>query len=538
MSAVYALRDAIARAGDELLQNIVGVQTLGLLRTLDAKLNSPSGLRDLILSEYESRELLRDPLVRRSVIEALPREPAERLAIALNVPEHDPYSALAGLRFGRGSAQESRLFDFFGIEDIAEETPPLAPDLRTVEPSSALFVHQRQAVRDVQEFLQSDSPTVLLHMPTGSGKTRTAMHLIVDELNRREASTVLWLAFNDELCEQAAQEFERAWSAAGNRPVDLVRFWGDHNGPLDELRDGIAVLGLQKAYSLVRRGGPLARAGARASLVVIDEAHSAVAETYRAVLTILTGAGSQSGLLGLTATPGRTWEDIAADEELADFFGRNKVSLRIPGYPNPVRYLVEAGYLAEVEYRRIDAPSDPLSADDIAAIEAALDIPSHVLIRLSEDEQRNLAILTEIESLIRRGHQRILLFATTVEHCRVLSMALKMRGYRAAAITADTRNDDRRRHIEAFRSNYAEPMVLVNFGVLTTGFDAPRTSAALIARPTRSLVLYSQMVGRVTRGPKAGGNAQAEVVTVVDPGLPGFGDMAEAFENWEDVWQQ
>ena len=81
-------------------------------------------------------------------------------------------------------------------------------------------------------------------------------------------------------------------------------------------------------------------------------------------------------------------------------------------------------------------------------------------------------------------------------------------------------------------------MVLCNFGVLTTGFDAPGTSAALIARPTLSLVLYSQMVGRATRGPMAKGNVAAEIVTVVDPELPGFGQIEEAFRNWEDVWDE
>ena len=81
-----------------------------------------------------------------------------------------------------------------------------------------------------------------------------------------------------------------------------------------------------------------------------------------------------------------------------------------------------------------------------------------------------------------------------------------------------------------------EPRVLVNYGILATGFDAPNTSAALIARPTKSLVLYSQMVGRALRGTRVGGNAQAEIVTVVDTALPGFGDQAKAFSNWEDVW--
>ena len=86
------------------------------------------------------------------------------------------------------------------------------------------------------------------------------------------------------------------------------------------------------------------------------------------------------------------------------------------------------------------------------------------------------------------------------------------------------------------RDRDAYSRILINFGVLTTGFDAPAASAALIARPTKSLVLYSQMVGRVIRGPLAGGTERCEVVTVVDTTLPGFGDIAEAFTNWEDVW--
>ena len=81
-----------------------------------------------------------------------------------------------------------------------------------------------------------------------------------------------------------------------------------------------------------------------------------------------------------------------------------------------------------------------------------------------------------------------------------------------------------------------EPCVLFNYGVLTTGFDAPKTSAAIIARPTKSLVLYSQMVGRIIRGEKVDGTKEAEIWTVVDQQLPGFRDISEAFWNWEDVW--
>lgn len=103
-------------------------------------------------------------------------------------------------------------------------------------------------------------------------------------------------------------------------------------------------------------------------------------------------------------------------------------------------------------------------------------------------------------------------------------------------VTAETPLGARERIIRKFKNSESTPKIICNFGVLTTGFDAPRTSAALIARPTHSLVLYSQMVGRAIRGTKQGGNETAEIVTVLDPELPGFGSIAEAFLNWEDVW--
>ena len=109
------------------------------------------------------------------------------------------------------------------------------------------------------------------------------------------------------------------------------------------------------------------------------------------------------------------------------------------------------------------------------------------------------------------------------------------RGHHAASITSKS-GPNRASVISGFKQDTDHPQILCNFGVLTTGFDAPKTSAALIARPTLSLVLYSQMVGRAMRGVTAGGNRECEIVTVVDPRIPGFGSVLEAFTNWEDVW--
>jgi len=131
-----------------------------------------------------------------------------------------------------------------------------------------------------------------------------------------------------------------------------------------------------------------------------------------------------------------------------------------------------------------------------------------------------------------------MIFAASVEHAYLLAAVLRARGLFAAAISGDTPPAERAQLITAYKDDAPKTRILCNFGVLTTGFDAPRTSAALIARPTRSLVLYSQMVGRAIRGPRVGGNPAAEIVTVIDRDLPGFGDVAAAFNNWEDVWSE
>ena len=375
-------------------------------------------------------------------------------------------------------------------------------------------------------------------MPTGAGKTRTAMHVIADHLRSREPALVVWLASSEELCEQSAVAFRETWQSLGDREVMVHRFWGDRELDLTQCRDGILVAGLAKLYRAALDSLPLiGTLAGRCSLVVIDEAHQAIAETYSLLLNTLVSQGS-AALLGLTATPGRTWDDIGADAELSAFFGKRKVTLQVPGYASPVDYLVDEGYFARPTFRPLLYEGGvQLAEADLRRIATELEIPASILRRLAEDEQRNLAIVVAAEALAR-DHRRIMVFAASVEHAHLLAAVLRARGLAAAAISGETPQVERSRMIANYKADSPEPRILCNFGVLTTGFDAPRTSAALIARPTRSLVLYSQMVGRAIRGPRVGGNPAAEIVTVVDRDLPGFGSVAEAFSNWEDVWSE
>ena len=531
--------ELLSKADGETLQQLLGSATFKLLQLLDPNLVHSTKLREIILTLYTPDELLLSQEKRNLLLNFVTPEQAKILAVVLEAPKHpEPYQALKKVKISEGSKKQKYLFNFFDIpiSSRSQDTPEI-PTIIEATPQYPLFTHQRRAAKQVKNYLYQEPRRVLLHLPTGAGKTRTAMNIIADHLRSHEPTLVLWLAYSEELCEQAVVEFQRAWKSLGDRPISVYRFWGTHNLDPETISDGVVVAGLTKVYNAAKRSIRFINLlGNRSTLVVIDEAHQAIARTYKLVLDTLVIPYQNTALLGLTATPGRTWADISVDEELAEFFARRKVTLEVSGYDNPINYLVSEGYLAKAQYRSLFYKSGiKLSSRDLNRIQEELELPQSILNHLVEDDQRNLRIILEVENLTQR-HQRILVFAISVEHARLLASVLKIRGFHANAITASTPSFERDQLIASFRDNDSKPKILCNYGVLTTGFDAPKTSAAIIARPTQSLVLYSQMVGRAIRGVKAGGNEVAEIVTVVDSGLPGFGSVAEAFQNWEDVW--
>lgn len=427
---------------------------------------------------------------------------------------------------------------FFGIDTRGPVFFSVEPERQCVRPEFGLFPHQRHAADRVCEAIRGGHGRVVLHMPTGAGKTRTAMHIVSRVMTEHEPAVVVWLAASAELLDQAADAFQDAWSRLGNRPIDIMRFWGDYTPDISAISDGLIIAGLQKMHAWKTRA-PLEvlRIARSAKLVVVDEAHQAIAPTYREVIETLAETGVYNALIGLTATPGRTWSNISADERLSEFFNGRKVMLEVEGWNNPVSFLIEQGYLAKATFRRLEVDAAPELRPRLKKASTDNDYESKLLEAIAGQEHRNVMVVSEIRRLIgEEGHRRLILFAASVRHAETLALALTAIGIDAHVVTASTGMAARTRAIKAFRQPGSNPMVLCNFGVLTTGFDAPNTSAAVIARPTKSLVLFSQMVGRATRGPKAGGNKTCTVSTVVDIDLPGFGDMAEAFTNWEDVW--
>ncbi len=524
------------------LRRLLGDELVNTITQLSDSEPTPEELRQVAKTLYADNNpvAIHSARVRGHLIDALSLEKAKELCKKLDISlKGNIYASLKRVEFGHEPMKDDKLLSFFGIVEDSIAPSIRKPATAEAVPNYGLFEYQRDVVLRALQALCVHPRKILLHMPTGSGKTRTAMHIVARHLQEQGPTLVCWLANSAELLEQAAEEIERSWETLGDRPINVYRLWGDRAVDFGAARDGVLVAGFAKMHGIYKREqNALIALGDRASLTVVDEAHQAIAPTYRSVIEALYTKRPNNALLGLTATPGRSWDDVEADQELSNYFGHDKVTLAVRDYADPVTFLISEGYLAKPRFRNIDFDGPVFdSKSDGAGIGKGGELSGDVLDSLSENSQRNYKIVSALEELISR-HSRVIFFGSSVSHAHLIAGILAARGHEAKVVTGETPAANREKTIRQFKSDYPHPMVLCNYGVLTTGFDAPKTSAAVIARPTRSLVLYSQMVGRAIRGPRAGGNEEAEIITVVDTTLPGFGSVAEAFKNWEDVWDE
>jgi DNA repair protein RadD len=543
MSDSVSFEEWLRRVPESEILDYIGPVYSGMLRALGKSGFRAGSVRDALVEIRTPIELLQDKRFLQLFIETQPLNRVHWLYDRVFHKDCDDDAAgIKALLSRRGTTLE-KIGEVFGLQS----QPPVLPDSQLEEVGQvrgnySLFPHQRAVVEKLRTFLPGKfgRNRVMVHMPTGSGKTRTSMRLIAEYLLENEGASVLWIANTSELCAQAADEFVKSWTFIGNREVGINRLWGGREFSLDE-RGGVVVASIQTLHSLrinPERSNPtFRRLSKRLAAIIFDEAHQAIASTYQdAVDLLLSMCPSSVSLVGLSATPGRTWDDVDADTELSEYFQSNKIKLQIEGYSSPVRFLIEEEYLANPIFQTfnyegaIEVNGKALSLDKY-------DASPEVLKAVGESSARNLLILDRLADLVTR-HQRIMYFAPSVENSNIIATLLNSRGIEASSVTGQCSPQVRRENICRYKEVDSTPKVLCNFGILTTGFDAPQTSAALIARPTQSLVLYSQMVGRAMRGPRAGGNKECEIHSIVDPSLPGFDHPIRAFDNWEDVWKQ
>ena len=535
------INDLLSNMGQrELEQSFLDRAVLETLKHYDKDLLLPSNIRDLVLKKITKTEMLQNKAMRNTLINSIRNEDdVSALAKMLGVRHAvDNRGELISMNIRKDSTKEKKLFEFFEVERKPNSDVNKHPDQQIIKPQMSLFPHQRTAVSEVEKYLDGDEHAALLHMPTGSGKTRIAVRVIADTFLRKEPTLVVWIALTEELCEQAINEFKQTWNAVGDRDVTVLRFFGSHSSKIlneiEDARDAFIIASMSKLEH-VNSDQFLTTMADKVNLVVMDEAHHATAPTYKKTIEILAKKHTDTKLLGLSATPGRTLNSSEEDFHLANFFGSNKSSPKIENQ-NPVRYLISKGYISDPDIRIIEH-SDNLTKDDQHLISQKLDIPRTILEKIGNDTRRNIKIVSLVEELVSQGEKRIIVFASSIQNSRNISMILSARNLNSYYVDSNLSNQLRSQIIQEYKTDVDKEMILCSVNILTAGFDAPKTSAVVIARPTKSLVLYSQMIGRAIRGEKVNGTKQCFIRVITDKSITEFKDIATAFEHWESAWE-
>jgi DNA repair protein RadD len=402
-----------------------------------------------------------------------------------------------------------------------------------VSPFKALKDFQTKIFWEIVDQLKSPRTRFIVQMPTGSGKTRTAMEVVAHHFKNESSKNVVWLAHSIDLVEQAASGFDEVWEHLGTHGIELRIVDGNRHGLGGMGEHPALIISTLQSMGAFRRSDP---AGFKifaqsCSLLVVDEAHMSSAPNYRASIESILEHGSQ--LMGLTATPGRDANAIESNEELAALYFDKTVRLKSSDGGNVFAYLRKIDVMARTSMETITGSQDRLSTAEIKKFEENLSIPKSVMDRLANEDQRNLEIIAKVLELVESNTDRkVILFACSVKHSKFLTAILNYKGVKAAHVDGETSPLNRKKITNEFRSG--ELNVLTNYGVLATGFDAPKTDVVFIARPTHSIVLYSQIIGRGLRGPAIGGTEQCLIVNVADNliGLPDHNDIYDYFDDY------
>ena len=422
-----------------------------------------------------------------------------------------------------------------------------------IKPNYHLHEYQKNLKDAVIQNLLNTSFTnrMLVHMPTGAGKTKTAMEIASDYLRCKSVLGgheknvfVVWLAHSKELCEQALETFQNTWRIRGDYEIDTFKLFGDAEYSDEILKSERAFIfvGFQKFNAMLNSSNELQekiknKILQNIKLVIVDEAHKSLASTYEKAINLLSKSSAGVQLIGLTATPGRSSDQADGQNNfLAEFFNSTKIRMIDNfGVPieNPISYLQDLEVLAKID--RFELMTDvqiKLSEQQIKNLKLYGDERlGEILRNLAGNPARNKIIIDKVRELFD-NNESILIFACNVEHCIILQTLLKASGIDSGTILSSTSKFERETSIYKFKSG--ELKVLINYGVLTTGFDAPKLNSLIIARPTSSIVLYSQMVGRALRGPKNGGNIKNKLIDLRDNF--DLGNESQMFNFYDEIW--
>ncbi len=318
-----------------------------------------------------------------------------------------------------------------------------------------LFDYQREMKDSVLEAFGSHN-SVMCQMPTGTGKT----HVLVSVVSEYARGKTVWVvAHRRELIEQ----IERTWAA----------FYRDKKDA-PEVRV-LSIQWLARNWDKVADECP--------AMIVIDEAHHALAETYQELFRRYPDAKK----LGMTATPYRL-----SGKGFTDLFDILLQSKSIPEF-------ILSGRLSLFDYYAV--PQNSKIRRQIALLKKRGADGDYQIkeLELSLNTPRNIEYLYNSLTRYAKGRKGIV-YAINISHARAIADYYAAQGLRCCAIDCNTPAKEREEKIEAFRLGDID--VMVNVDIFSEGFDCPEVEFIQLARPTLSLAVYLQQIGRGLRKAK------------------------------------
>lgn len=316
-----------------------------------------------------------------------------------------------------------------------------------------LYPYQTDAVQRARQAIAEGKRRLILVAATGSGKTVIAASIIRSACAKNKR--VLFIAHRTELITQASKKLD----AFG---VDHGIIMGQHWRRRPHLSVQVA-----SVQTLARRDLPTA------DIIIIDEAHLSMAKSYVSVIE----AYPNAVVLGLTATPirhdgrplGALYHDMITVSSVPQL-------IRMGFLVRPIHYAPERPDLTKVSTTRGDYDETELAA----ALDRA-DLVGNI-----------------VDHWIQLANGRTTgVFAINIQHSQHIVRQFLARGVQAEHVDGTTPRHQREQLLRRFESG--ETPVVSNVGIFTEGYDNPRMSAVILARPTMSLALYLQMVGRGLR---------------------------------------
>lgn len=366
-----------------------------------------------------------------------------------------------------------------------------------------LYDYQTEIMRRLTEAWLKDR-SVMVQMPTGTGKTVVLAALVSEECAvkgvvgaectdglehiRPEGASVFIVAHRRELVTQIEETVSR---------FGIGR------------EDGrVSVMSIQW---LTRHAGELTD---RPRLVIIDEAHHAVADTYRMLWDIFPDAR----FLGLTATPCRMnrrgfadlFDTLITSWSIAEFIGK--------------------GYLSAFDYVSIRPGSEEQRLID--SLEKHGADGDYQIKEMDGMLNRNASIARLYMSMERfAGGRKGIVYAISIAHARNIAAYYNNKGISTAAIDSRSPAAERQRLVEDFKAGRIQ--VLVNVDIFSEGFDCPDVEFVQLARPTLSLAKYLQQVGRGLRRT----NGKRSCVLIDNVGLYRMFGLPTTAWDWEAMFR-